>query len=252
MKVVATTVGSKGPESQVHNQERLDAAKQALIEAKAMGTDVLVLPGGFFTSNDSQSRKHIANSLINAAKKAEIAVVFGVDEESTETSNVGVKEKRHKGNTGWSLFPMYAYASSPNDSKVHCWQQRSIFAVNRRSVLINAYKEVRLLKIGMETLGVLLCGEIFNQHIQDALKNHEPRPKVIADLVHVGAKFKVHLGMKGLGEGERGLASMCSLHVQSQNDKKRYYVPREGYLSTNEWDRIVDGPPRIEMKLLEF
>ena len=252
MKVVATTVGSKGPESQVHNQERLDAAKQALIKAKQMLADVLVLPGGFFTSNDYQSRKHIANSLINESKKSDIAVVFGVDEKSIESSNVGVKGKKQQRSTGLSLYPMYAYAWSPTDNKKHWWQQRSIVAVKRQKPLINAYDEVRLVKIGTETLAVLLCGEIFNQHIRDALRNCKSRPNIVADLGHIGAGFEIHLGMEPLGEGKQGIASMCSLHVQGQNAKKRYCTPSRGYMSTNISDRIVNGPPRIEIKLLDF
>jgi len=152
MKVVATTVGSKGPESQVHNQERLDAAKQALIKAKQMLADVLVLPGGFFKANNSKSRERIAKSLINEAKKLGIAVVFGVDEESAELSNPSVKGKKQKSSTGWSQFPMYAYAWSPTGVNEPCWQQRSIFDVKRKSVLINAYVEVLIFQIGKETL----------------------------------------------------------------------------------------------------
>jgi len=252
MKIAATTVGTQGPESPTQNTQRLEAAKQVLIAANELGADVLVLPGGYFTSDDYQSRQRIANSLANEAKRLGIAVVFGVDEESTGPSNSGVKGKKQQSSTGLSLYPMYAYVWSPTDNKKHWWQQRSIVAVKRQKPLINAYAEVRLVKIGAETLAVLLCGEIFNQHIRDALRNCKSRPNVVADLGHRGAGFKIFLGMEPLGEGEQGIASMCSIHVQGRNAKKRYCTPSMGYMSTNCSDRIVKGPPRIEIKLLDF
>jgi len=247
MEVAATTVGTRGPETPAQNQQRLEAAKQALIAAKELGANVLVLPGGFFKTYDSQSRKNIADALKNEAKKLGIAVVFGIDEESIESSNVGAKAKKQQSSTGWSLLPMYAYAWSPIDYIEDPWQQRSIFAVKRQEPLISAYKQVRPIKIGEETLAVLLCGEIFNQHIQDALRNHKPRPKVVADLGHEGRWYRIWQGMKKLG-----LASMCSIHVQSRNAAKPLFRPKEGYMSVRGWDKEIDGPPRIEVKLLEF
>lgn len=252
MKIAATTVGTRGPETPAQNQRRLEAAKQALIAAEELVADVLVLPGGFFKTYDSHSRQDIANALKNEAKKVGIAVVFGVDEESIGPGNFGKKGKKQQGTTGWWPDPMYGYAWSPNEKVNHCWRQRSTSSTDQWLVEDKMCKEVRLLMIDNEALGVLICGEIFNQRIRDALRKHEPRPKVIADLGHIGAKFRVHWGMEALGEGEHGLASMCSLHVQDQNAKKRYYITGQGYMSTNHSDKKIVGPPRIEIKLLKF
>lgn len=256
MKIAATTVGSQGPETPTQNQQRLEAAKQALIKSKDLGADVLVLPGGFFTCDDSQSGRRIANSLINEAERLGIAITFGVDVGNIESNQLGAraksKSKIPKQTTEWWPDPMYGYAWSPTEKVTHCWRQRSTNNDNQWCVDDKRCKEVRLLIIGDEALGVLMCGEIFNQRIRDALRNHEPRPKVVADLGHIGDKFRVHWGMKGLGEGEQGIASMCSLHVQSPKAKIRYYIPKRGYISTECSDRIVDGPPRIKIKLLEF
>ena len=252
MKIAATTVGTKGPETPAQNQQRLEAARQALMAAKELDADVLVLPGGYFKTYDHRSRDDIAKSLMNEAMKLGLAVVFGIDVDSTEPSNSGTKGKKQQSSTQWSLFPMYVYAWSPTDNKELCWQQRSIFAIKRQEPLINAYDEFRPVKIGAETLAVLSCGEIFNEHIRDALRNHKPKPKVVADSGHKGRGFRVHDGMEPLAEGEQGIASMCSLHVQGHNAKKRYCIPGKGYDSTDCTDKTVNGPPRIEIKLLEF
>lgn len=52
--------------------------------------------------------------------------------------------------------------------------------------------------------------------------------------------------------GELNLASICSLHVQSENAVKPYCTPEKGYISFRNADFAVDGPPRIELKLWEF
>jgi len=250
MKVVATTVGSKGPESQVHNQERLDAAKQALINAKQMLADVLVLPGGFFTSHDSQSRQRIANSLISKAEEFGIAVVFGVDEEAEEPRKVKAKRKKRKGGKGGFPSPMYGYARSHTENMSYCLRQRSTNRDDQWVVSDEMCKEVRILKIGDEALGVLMCGEIFNQRIRNAIIGYSLRPKVVADVAHVGQGFRVGKAMKKLCDF--GLASICSVHVKRRFAMKHCCIPKKGFVSSRDWDRVVDGPPRIELKLWEF
>lgn len=256
MKIAATTVGTKGPETPAQNQQRLEAAKQALIKSKDLGADVLVLPGGFFNTYDSQSGRRIANSLINEAERLGIAITFGVDVDNIESKrrgeNAKSKSKITKQTTEWWPDHMYGYAWSPTEEMIHYWRQRSTNSDNQRYVDDKRCEEVRLLMIDDEALGVLMCGEIFNERIREALRKHKPRPKVVADLGHEGRWYRVHHGMEALAGDEQGIASMCSLHVQGQNAKKRYCTPSRGYMSTNVSDRIVYGPPRIEIKLLDF
>ncbi|HUU62411.1 MAG TPA: hypothetical protein VMX96_00585 [Dehalococcoidia bacterium] len=254
MKIAATTVGTQGPETPAENQQRLEAAKQALIAAKELGADVLVLPGGFFTCDDSQSRQRIANSLINEAERLSIAVVFGVDEENKDSTQhrSKTKVKVQKQATVWWPDPMYGYAWGPTEEMIHYGRQRSTDSDNQWLVDNRRCKEVRLLMIGDEALGVLICGEIFNQRIRDALRECKSRSNVVADLGHRGAGFRVHHGMKGLGEGEHGIASMCSLHVQGPDAKFRYYIPHKGYMSTECSNKVLEGTPRIKIKILDF
>lgn len=254
MKIVATSVGTQCPVDSIYNSPRMQAAKQALEKSKKLRADVLVLPGGYFTADDCQSRQRIAESLANEAERLGVAVVFGVDEYNAGSVQLmtNTKAKVQKQTEEWWPDPMYGYAWSTTEKKIHCWRQRSISSGDQWSVPADMCEDVRMFMIGAESLGVLICGEIFNQRIRDALRNHKPEPKVVADLGHKGFGFRVHNGMKPLGEGKQGIASMCSLHNQSRNAKKRYYIPGEGYMSTSDTDDIAEGPPRIEMKILEF
>lgn len=250
MKVVATTVGSKGPESQVYNKQRLEAAKQALLEVQQMKADILVLPAGFFTSHDSQSRQRIANSLISDAKKLGIAIVFGVDEEAEEPSKVKANRKKSKGGKGWFPSPIYGYAWSPTENMYYCWRQRSTNSSEQWLVSDKMCKEVRILKIADEALVVLMCGEIFNQRIRNAIIGYAPRPKVVADVAHVGQGFRVWKPMEKLCDS--GLASICSVHVQSRFATKYCCIPSKGFVSSRNCDGFVEGPPHIELKKWEL
>ena len=96
-------------------------------------------------------------------------------------------------------------------------------------------------------MAVLMCGEIFNHRIRDALVNYRPRPKVVIDVAHIGAGFRVPQGMKVLAR--HGLPSMCSVHAQREYATKYYYSPLEKCLSSSLRDAYIYGPPRIELKL---
>jgi hypothetical protein len=235
MKVAVTTVGSKGPEDAIKNEGRLKAGKQAIEEAKSLQAEVLVLPGGFLVSNDSISRSQLANSLIHEAECLDIAIAFGVD--------VHEKDNNDKYNN-------YGYAWSPATpkQKPDGWKQRS--GNRREKILPESYEEARLLQVGNASVGILVCGEIFNKDIiATSIKN---KPKIVVDLVHGGKGFEVHGAMRKLYRN--GIASVCSLHALCKNPVKRCYIPgngKDGNVSTRDFDRVIEGPPRIELKLFE-
>lgn len=245
MKLVTTTVGRRGPEGEEHNGERLGAAEQALTEAIKLGADVLVLPGGFFTAQTAQTRNSIAASLINIARPQNIAVVFGVDQ-SVKNLSADFRPEIRKG-----TLPFYVYVWSPtNEGPPYPWNQRSTNSDNQWDASEARCRAVRLLRVKDEILGVLICGEIFNQRIREALANNRPRPKVVIDVAHVGSRFRVFQGMKKLAE--LGLASLCSVHVQREYATKHCWVPPGRNISIRIPDSHVYGPPRIELKLWQF
>lgn len=245
MKIVTTTVGRKGPDDESWNDRRLRAAEQALAKAAELGADAIALPAGFFTTRTSQARDSTATSLISIAKRENIAVIFGVDQDVKNLSRDFRPEVRR------GTLPFYAYAWSAGDKGVpHCWNQRSIDSYNQWDCPQSDCEQVRLLKIEEETLGVLICGEIFNQRIRKALENHAPMSKVVIDVAHVGQRFRVYQGMKALARV--GLSSVCSVHAQCEKAVKHCYVPPGERKSEREPNDYVYGPPRIELKLWTF
>lgn len=244
MKLVATVVCRKGPDDERQNHQRLNAAERALEKAAKLGADLLALPTGFFTARSLRAQDAMAYTLISKAKQLGIAIVFGIDRETKNPKTDW--EILSKG----QLLLYYGYAWSPIDNLTYCWQQRSSTSGNQKLVLDEYCKKVRLLRVSDDYIGILLCGEIFNQRVRNTLANHSPRPKVVVDLAHIAGGLRVWRGMKILAE--KGLASICSVHAQREYAVKHCYVPERGRLSTRIPDAYVSGPPRIELKLWAF
>ncbi|MCL0049345.1 hypothetical protein M1M87_01150 [Thermodesulfovibrionales bacterium] len=244
MKIVTTTVGRRGPEDERQNQERLTAAKRALEKATNLDADLIVLPAGFFTTGSAQAREAIAQSLVGTAKQLGLAVIFGVDQEVKSLSRDYNREIRR------GVLPFYGYAWSPSQIVIHCWAQRSMNNQDQWLAPGRVCTEMRLLWVGDETVGVLMCGEIFNQRIRQALSNYQPRTKVVVDVAHAGSRFRVFQGMKVLAR--LGLPSVCSVHAQCEFAIKHCYVPPGTRLSSRSRDAYVYGPPSIELKLWTF
>jgi hypothetical protein len=227
MKLAMTTVGSKGPAHEIENKERLSAGIVALSKAKSLGSDVLVLPGGFLLAQSSVMRRDLADHLIEKAKSLNMAVIFGIDDTSDTEA--------------------YGYAWSPNES--HCWDQRSTTRNDQWDVPQWRCDELRILKLYEGAIGVLICGELFNERIRSTFLR-EPKPKAIVNLIHMGHGFRSMDAMKKYCEN--GIAVACSAHVKTKNGLKRFCVPGRGFESIRKNNDVVEGPIRIEIALFEI
>jgi len=244
MKLATTTVSYEGYAHEAWNVKRLSVAEHAVEKARELGAQVLVLPGGFFTTRTSEARDSIAASLINVAKGQNIAVIFGVDQDTKHLNDYTPAIRS-------GTLPFYVYVWSPTDEgPPHPWNQRSTNSENQRHVPEEHCRDVRFLRVGDDTIAVLICGEIFNKRIRRALADYHPRPKVVVDVAHQGYRFRVERGMEKLAE--EGLSSVCSVHVQCEFAKKRCYIAGKRHASTGTYDAWLFGPPRIELKLFTF
>jgi len=221
MRIATCTVTYEGSKKEKCNKKRLNVAELALKTSRALGAQVLILPGGYFTTRTPQARGGIALSLINTAKKMNIAIAFGVYQIPKYSS------KNWKREIWEGELPWYGYAWSPAENVKNCWTQRYLTRKDQSWCPDKLCNEVRTLKIGKETLGILICGEMFNNRIRQALAKYRPKIKVVADVAHYSEGFRIFAGMKVLAE-KYGIASVCSVHTQRRSAQKFCYLPQKG------------------------
>lgn len=82
--------------------------------AKSKDADILALPAGFLFHDIPESRQEIAEALIDGARKRNIAVIFGVDDENEA----------------------HGYAWSPLDNATYSWDQDHQQNIGMRSQLL--------------------------------------------------------------------------------------------------------------------
>jgi hypothetical protein len=244
MKIVMTTVGRKGPGGEGENGDRLRSAEAAIVKAANIRAAAIAFPGGFFSTNDEGTRKTLSEKLIGIARKSNIAVIFGIDQQTKIVSEDWIILKKGL------MLPYYGYGWSPNEDIVHCWAQRSSDSNNQWWASDERCNDVRVIRVGNDAVGILMCGEIFNERIRNSSAKYLPKPKLIVDVAHIGQRFRVWQGMKKLAD--LGLSSVCTVHAQREYARKYCYIPGKGNMSTSTPDDSVSWPIRIELKSWVF
>lgn len=243
MKLISTTVSYEGFNQPNQTKNLLGVAEQAIEKASKLDSDVLSLPAGLFMCRNSTSVNETALSLIETAKQFNMAIIFGIDQQTKNLSDNYIQEIID------GKLPFWCYAWSQNDG-IKYWNQRSTNRNNQRYASNEICNELRTITVSGEKLAILMCGEIFNLRIRNNLIKNSKNIKVVVDTAHEGRQFRIDGSMEILANSD--LSSVCSVHVQKECAMKRGYKAGGMKLSTKGYDSYVFGPPRIEMKLWTF
>ncbi len=234
------------------NSDRLTIYEQALAKSASAEVDLLCLPGGYLfyapqtpvvsplTSGDHKLAQLIAQ-IIRLAREYRVAVAIGLDltgKDQTADNSVDVRSGK---------LPWYAICWSPSENQVLCWNQRSVTSIDQRYCPHALCETARTIRIGSHAVEVLLCGEVFNSRIRDAITRRKERPMALVDLAHTLAGFRVTAPLKELAE--RGIHTMCSSHADKRGAMKYYYAPTNGRRSSRRVDFSCGGRPRLEAKV---
>ena len=240
MKIATCTVSLEGYEDPGWNNTRLAVLSDVFVASRALQVDLLCLPAGYLTVDSTLEIERISKTIREEAKKHRIAVAVGID-----AKNSGLFQKGKEPNAHSSL-PYFAVCWTPNQDVLHIWQQRSASSTDQWNCSDPLCAQVRALPVLNRSVEVLLCGEIFNERIRNNVLSREEELSAVVDLGHTSAGFRVWAGMKKLAEG--GLTSLCSVHANSSSAQKYCYTP-QGAMSDRTPDRILPGPPRVELKV---
>jgi hypothetical protein len=187
MKIAATIVGTDDQRFRrvTANEERIALAKR-IATATQVKVDLVLLPAGFLTASDADEVKTRAREL--AALFSHCGLLAGVDIDRAQSGKSGGHAGKSRatdksGKNAVKEYPFWGFATDGGTLK-ELWQQRSVMpgeAVEDTSG--------RMVNVGGKDVGVLLCGEIYNNDLRPAL--HTLKPYVVVDLGHksMGRRF---------------------------------------------------------------
>lgn len=155
------------------------AALSALLPqlANADKSDLVVLPAGYLTASKPSDITPLVTAVASEAKRAGVAVAFGVDLRVVKNPKKQASPKRIR--TGG--LPYWVVAVGSNGATLGQWQQQSVRAADAATAPpLNASS--RLVHVASKTVAVLACGEIFNANYR-AVMRAQPFD-VLVDLGH--------------------------------------------------------------------
>jgi hypothetical protein len=182
MKVAAVVVGTDG-----ERFGRVDANRERMQLAECIAgftkttADVVLLPAGFLAAKADREVKQHAESLAEVFGKQ--VLLAGIDEDDgTRSSSKDPRPGKSKDAAGnGEGYPYWVFASRDGKLIGGPWQQRSAFSSEAVSD-----PAPRCVSVGKATIGVLICGELYNRAIADRLA--EARPDLVVDLAHLSMK----------------------------------------------------------------
>jgi hypothetical protein len=197
-------------------------------------TAFFALPAGFLYAPDWATLTTLADEVVCRAEEARLAVAVGIDlNPAALPDSMRLGAGLSAFTIGWSLT-----------SGRHLWVQRSSSSANHHRAGDAECSQHRVLEVAGGSIGVLLCGEIFNPRIRTSVLRQGT--KVVVDLGHVSRGFRVFSGMKILTRG--GVDScLCSVHAGPWAQK---YCYSTGAISrsTHSFDFVIGSAPRIEVR----
>jgi len=254
MKIAAGIVSCEGYGNPDANDNLLNIYQQILNESNKKNVDLLCLPGGYLRAQSKKDKEELAKSIVENAKNYKIAIAVGIDVIDGRSKPVkSSKSRKSKKTTSSNNIPAFAICWSPAERQNwHCWQQRSSDSKDWRNVPDEdekTYHEQRSLRVRSKKIEILLCGELFNPIIRNNIINRGSDIAAVVDLAHgAGGSFnRAILSMETLAKG--GLVTLCTIHANSRGTLKRRCNPPGKRKSTRNPDKVIKGPPWVELKV---
>jgi hypothetical protein len=193
---------------------------------------------------DEKDMKKLAKHLVKKAKKHNIAIAVGIDVGSK------LKSKKRKNDK----FKVFVICWTPVDKKdYYCWLQRSSKSKDYKNASDEekeGYRESHTLPVQNGCVEILVCGELFNPIIRNAIIGRRNKIAAVIDLAHISAGLRLAGSMKILARN--GITSLCSVHTNGRRCVKYRYDPPETRNSTRDVNDISsEGTPWVEMKIWE-
>lgn len=180
------------------NDERI-AAATALIAARPNRSELVVLPAGFLKARSAGEVREVAAPVLEAARRAKIAVILGVDASGRGTARKG-------------SLPYFLIGWSPGQAKAEVWRQRSITSADAGDAPEESVGEARSLNVAGRNVAAIACGEVFSPRVREGVAKLKPHVAVLA--AHSARGARHWAGQRCLAE--LGVRSVRAVHATGE------------------------------------
>ena len=222
MRFVHTQISAVGFRIVESNPIRLELLTTLIDQTIQAQAKHLALPAGYLTARSEAEMHEQITTVSNLANDAGIAIIGGIDSETeVDKRKHNISDLISKGK-----LPFWGFAVGTTQStncNNHIWRQTSTTSTNKKFTPKAKIAGLdRIVTIDNFRIGVLICGELFNQDVRGNVSHG--RPNLV---VHIG-----HLSMRRFTQSMKvvtieGNCPVCH-SVHTQNPGKIHYVDRNG------------------------
>lgn len=214
MKLLQTIVSGTGFRDPAHNAVRLAALERVLRVSRECATDLVLLPGGYFTVGTKQQLNATVADVTKRARAAGVAVAVGIDLPDAPAG---------KGAPA-PLLPFYGVVCGTATGGP--WKQTSNTSANAADVAEDDVPGTgRVVEVAGTRVGVLICGELFSWLARASFA--ELGLGLALDLGHYSMGTGVTRAMENIASNG-GCAVAHTHHVAPHSGASLHFVRADG------------------------
>ena len=182
MKIVQTVVSSHGFRDQAANPDRVALLGDLARLCASEDARLLLIPAGFLTADSEENVPELVQEVRRVAKVAGVAVIGGIDVNGAVSKrSLSMEEAVREGRIGYFGF---AAGAGVMPSKGRCWRQTSITSADAKDFPQDSIPGAeRVVRVDGLRIAILICGELFNWKIRNAVS--EMGSDLVVDIGHV-------------------------------------------------------------------
>ncbi len=225
MTFMHVVVSRQGFRNRASNPERYALLDRLVTVSARLKVRLIVLPAGFFAAEKEDDMLDIIAEVGSRASEASLAVIGGIDLDRATTKRASSSEHLVRAGN----LPYFGFASGrvtlPEQGN-YPWRQASITSADAEIVAeTNIPGADRLIAIDDVTVGVLICGELFNKRARTVVG--QLRPDLVVDIGHCSMGQGLIPAMKSAA-GSSGCPVAHSQHLAGYRTQQIHMVNAQG------------------------
>jgi len=255
MRLIQTLGNIAGFRSMDGNAARWRVLERLLRIATENEAELLVLPGGFLSTEADSGVEPLANRIRRAALAAGVVVVGGIDLVAASESR---KSQRHTGTKGGATddeltargeLRYFGFVVGGSDGPRY-WRQTNTSSGNAEATPVGVRPGAeRTVSLGQYSIALFICGELFSPYARDGIGSTSPH--LFVDCGHSGMGCGLLPAMQ-IVANLSGRPIVHSQHVAGLGRQSLHFVSGLGTVKSQsiDWSQVEeDGDFQVAWRL---